>query len=127
MNLFIDCPIGCKEDLIGSGILVAEGELFQCPNCGQLLSSCSKKIYINSNQSWDTEEGTWPSKNDYGRLKKRRTTDINILAKLLSKKYSEIRLLDVGCGDGNLLRNIATLFPEWELWGFDLASETVSR
>ena len=95
MNLFIDCPIGCKEDLIGSGILVTEGELFQCPNCGQLLSSCSKKIYINSNQSWDTEEGTWPSKNDYGRLKKRRTTDINILAKLLSKKYSEIRLLDV--------------------------------
>ena len=101
MNLFIDCPIGCKEDLIGSGILVAEGELFQCPNCGQLLSSCSKKIYINSNQSWDTEEGTWPSKNDYGRLKKRRTTDINILAKLLSKKYSEIRLLDVGSSSGS--------------------------
>jgi len=101
MNLFTVCPIGCKKDLIGSGIFVAEGELYQCPNCGQLLSSCSKKIYINSNQSWNTEEGTWPSKDDYGRLKKRRTTDINILAKLLNKKYSEIHLLDVGSSNGS--------------------------
>jgi 2-polyprenyl-3-methyl-5-hydroxy-6-metoxy-1,4-benzoquinol methylase len=101
MNLFVTCPIGCKEDLIHSGIFVAEGELYQCPNCGQLLSSCSKKFYTNSNQSWNTEEGTWPSKNDYGRLKKRRATDINILAKLLNKKYSEIRLLDVGSSSGS--------------------------
>ena len=58
MNLFKDCPIGCKKTLHPSGILVKEGELSECIACGQLLSSCTKAYYENSNKKWNSEEVT---------------------------------------------------------------------
>jgi 2-polyprenyl-3-methyl-5-hydroxy-6-metoxy-1,4-benzoquinol methylase len=66
-----------------------------------LVSSCSKEHYEESNQTWDREEGTWPSEKDYPRLLKRRRRDINQIVSLLSKDYSDIRILDVGCSNGS--------------------------
>jgi len=102
-KLFKACPNGCNSELQPSNLIVAEGELKKCPSCGQLLSSCSKDYYEKSNQEWNSEEGTWPSKRDYTRLLKRRKVDIQNIANLLSKDNSDIRILDVGCSNGSFV------------------------
>jgi len=101
--LLKNCPNGCNSTLQPSKIIVAEGELNECPACGQLLSSCSKSHYEKSNQDWNSEEGTWPAKKDYDRLVTRRKKDIDHIAKILSKDYSDIRILDVGCSNGSFV------------------------
>jgi 2-polyprenyl-3-methyl-5-hydroxy-6-metoxy-1,4-benzoquinol methylase len=103
MNLIIECPNGCKCNLMPSGLIVTEGELNECSMCGQLVSSCSKTYYEISNQIWNTEEGTWPSRNASMRFTKRKTRDINNLAKLLVKNRSNIHILDVGCSNGSFV------------------------
>ena len=100
-NLFTNCPNGCDSKLSPSKFLVAEGYLNECTSCGQLVSSCSKDYYEKSNQDWDIEEGTWPSKKDYNRLLKRRKRDICHIKKILSKDNPDIRILDVGCSNGS--------------------------
>ncbi|MDM8561534.1 class I SAM-dependent methyltransferase [Candidatus Parabeggiatoa sp. HSG14] len=94
------CPNGCESVLYDSHLILPEGILKCCPVCSQLISQCSQELYINSNQEWDSAEGTWPSKKDLKRLVKRREQTMKTVSKLLSKRYSEIRLLDVGCSNG---------------------------
>ncbi|CAA9892436.1 conserved hypothetical protein [Candidatus Methylobacter favarea] len=103
MKLLKTCPNGCASDLRPSSLIVAEGELNECLSCGQLISSCSKAYYEASNQEWNSEEGTWPSEKDYARLLKRRTKDIQQIAQLLSKKYPDIHILDVGSSNGSFV------------------------
>ena len=100
---FEKCPNGCLTNLSDSNIVVSEGPLKFCPECGQLVSSCSKNYYEKSNQDWNTEEGTWPSKKDFARLLKRRKRDIDYISKILSKDYSDIHILDIGCSNGSSL------------------------
>ena len=102
-NLFKTCPNGCYSILSSSKLIVAEGELKECSSCGQLLSSCNKERYEQSNQDWNSEEGTWPSKKDYARLLQRRKKDINHIARLLSKNNPDIRILDVGSSNGSFV------------------------
>lgn len=101
--LFEKCPNGCRVNLSDSNIVVSEGPLKSCPECGQLVSSCSVDYYEKSNQDWNAEEGTWPSKKDFARLLKRRKRDINYIRKLLLKDYSDIHILDIGCSNGSSL------------------------
>jgi 2-polyprenyl-3-methyl-5-hydroxy-6-metoxy-1,4-benzoquinol methylase len=100
-DLFTVCPNGCHSELYTTNYVVAEGPLKKCSLCGQLLSSCSKTYYEKSNQDYDIKEGTWPSKKDFVRLLKRRTRDIDSIAKMLSKNYHDINMLDVGCSNGS--------------------------
>jgi 2-polyprenyl-3-methyl-5-hydroxy-6-metoxy-1,4-benzoquinol methylase len=124
VNLFKNCPLGCETNLNQSGIFVEEGELYECPMCSQLLSSCSKSYYEESNKSWNSEEGTWPSEKNFRRLKKRRTSDIRNIANLLGKKLPEIRLLDVGCSNGSFVSIACELGLKAE--GVDPSEKAVS-
>ncbi len=99
--LLTTCPNGCHAALYSSNILVFEGILRECSSCCQLISSCSKEDYDESNQKWDTEQGTWPSKKSFERLLKRRKKDLDLISNLLSKKSSDIHILDVGCSNGS--------------------------
>lgn len=98
--LITECPIGCNSILKETDISVSEGCLRECTACGQIVSSCSKDHYEKSNQEWNTADGTWPSKNDYKRLFKRRKRDIKFISKILSKAFTDIHVLDVGCSNG---------------------------
>jgi len=89
--------------LLDSSIVMSEGPLRQCFKCGQLVSHCSFETYNKSNSEWDFEEGTWPSKKDIKRLTKRRRRDLDYVSQFLSKRFSDLTLLDVGCSNGALL------------------------
>jgi len=99
--LITECPNGCKSVLRETNIFLSEGCIRECVACGQMVSSCCKDFYEKSNQEWNTEEGTWPSEKDYKRLFKRRRRDIRYIAKILSKAFHDIHMLDVGCSNGS--------------------------
>lgn len=101
MKLFTRCPNGCESTLTHSDIEVHEGVLLECSLCRHLVSPCSILHYEQSNSSWNTEDGTWPSDKDYKRLFKRRKNDIENIAALLQEKFTDIHLLDIGCSNGS--------------------------
>jgi SAM-dependent methyltransferase len=98
--LITTCPNGCKGTLSDSDLILPEGVLKYCSTCGQLVSQCDEELYIKSNLEWDTTTGTWPTEKDLKRLKKRRERTIKRISAMLSKGYSDISLLDVGCSSG---------------------------
>lgn len=99
--LITKCPNGCNSILKETNISVSEGNIRECTACGQMVSSCGKDFYKKTNQEWNTEDGTWPSKKDYARLFKRRKRDIRYISKILSKPLIDIHILDVGCSNGS--------------------------
>lgn len=52
---------------------------------------------------------------------------LSILEELASERSEPLRLLDVGCGNGNLLRMIAHQFPSWQLFGMDPAEPIIAE
>jgi hypothetical protein len=40
-----DCPIGHKNSLRSTDVVLAEGPLFVCKQCGHRVSLCSKERY----------------------------------------------------------------------------------
>ncbi len=94
------CPNGCDTALHDSALQLPEGLLRYCNDCGQLLSRCSKALYLRSNEEWDIESGTWPSPKDLRRLETRRKRTLKTIAKMLGRANQDIRLLDVGCSSG---------------------------
>lgn len=94
------CPHGCKADLIDSDIVMSEGPLKTCPVCGQLLSQCTKTVYIETSRYWDESTGTWPSQGDLRRLTRRRSRTLKTVNKIIGTPNEPISLLDVGCSNG---------------------------
>lgn len=123
-RLIMTCPNGCNSNLHPSGLIVPGGELNKCDLCGQLVSSFSRDYFEKANQGWDREEGTWPSKKDYPRLLKRRKRDIRHIASILSKDYSDIRILDVGCSNGSSVYIANSLGLQAE--GIDTAENAIN-
>lgn len=98
------CPIGCTATLQPSTIVQPEGVLLKCAGCGQLISQCSPEQYWASMQEFNDSLGTLPktgSSNRRFRLEARR---LHSIAHSLAMPVSEIRLLDIGCSSGALLR-----------------------
>lgn len=97
----VSCPIGCKSVLGISDIILQEGPLKRCIECGQLVSQCSETLYWKSMEEFDDPEGTTPCENsDVKRLVRRTNKIVSKIEYLLGKDRREIHLLDVGCSSG---------------------------
>jgi len=103
--IFNHCPVGCTSTLENTNIELPEGVLKRCPECGQLLSSCSKAWFDESMQEFDVPLGTLPSGKNKQRYHHRMGKILNNAKPLLTHQESDaLRLLDVGCSSGALLR-----------------------
>lgn len=104
-NLFIDdCPACGARDWETTSLLLREGPLRRCRCCGHYVSSCSSGEYDETMREFENPLGTLPSD---GSLQRRRVLigrRLALLARLLNKPSQELRLLDVGCSSGALLR-----------------------
>jgi 2-polyprenyl-3-methyl-5-hydroxy-6-metoxy-1,4-benzoquinol methylase len=103
------CPVGCVSVLQPSNIVLAEGPLLRCPECGQLISQLSEEEYRQSMREFDDPRGTLP---DAGSDKRRTRQSGKWLAKIsrrLQKPAVEIRLLDIGCSSGAFLTTAMAL------------------
>lgn len=97
------CPVGCAAPPVETGIVLPEGSLRRCPECGQLISSCSAERYLQSMQEFDDEEGTLPKTDAIKRRFVRSRRYLEQIEYLLDKPRRAIRLLDVGCSSGYFL------------------------
>ncbi|MGQ0578421.1 MAG: class I SAM-dependent methyltransferase [Betaproteobacteria bacterium] len=95
-----DCPIGCAAALQATGIVLPEGPLRACPECGQLVSSVDASGYWASMKEFDTEAGTNPEEGSVARREKRAAKILGAIRTARGDGKRRISLLDVGCSSG---------------------------
>ncbi|MCE5336560.1 MAG: class I SAM-dependent methyltransferase [Desulfobacteraceae bacterium] len=98
------CPVGCLSPLERTEILLEEGFLMRCPGCGHLVSQCTEEEYRRSMLEFDTPSGTTPGEKAARRARKRIGGFLADMAETLGSGPEKIRLLDVGCSSGTLLK-----------------------
>lgn len=98
-KLFNGCPCGCLSNISATDIILPEGAVWECNQCTQMFSSCTREQFEEAVDHWNHRNGLIPSDRVLKRMAHRRTRDYNIFTDILDRK-SGIRLLDVGCSDG---------------------------
>lgn len=97
------CPVGCDSKLETTTLVLPEGALLHCPQCGQLISQCSEDQYWQSMQEFDTPAGTLPNNDSIDRRFHRNKKFLARISSSLQSTPANIRLLDVGCSSGSFL------------------------
>ncbi|HMK13832.1 MAG TPA: class I SAM-dependent methyltransferase [Burkholderiales bacterium] len=103
------CPIGCTATLVPSDIVLSEGALLVCQECGQLISQCGVERYRQSMQEFDDPRGTLPTIDSSERRSWQNRKQLGKILLLLEKPAQEISLLDVGCSSGAFLSTALVL------------------
>lgn len=103
------CPVGCQTALQSTDIVLPEGCLMRCPECGQLVSQCSKERYWQSMAEFNTPQGTSPTPDSVERRSQQSRKWLGKIQKLLGLPPEHIRLLDVGCSSGAFLDTASRL------------------
>ena len=97
------CPVGCAATLADSGIVLHEGPLRRCAECGQLVSSATEAQYLHSLGRFDHTAGTLPDARSQSRHDHNTARRLGKMAAVLGRAPATIRLLDVGCSSGAFL------------------------
>ena len=97
------CPVGCHTTLTPTPLVLREGALRQCGECGQLVSRIDESAYWQSMQQFDQHEFNQPPPNELERRFKVARRRLDTLSALLEKSPVALRVLDVGCSRGNFL------------------------
>ena len=101
------CPVGCTASLVVTDIVLPEGPLLRCADCGQLISQASAARYWETMAQFDRSDFNQPA----GRELERRFTvarrRLTVIAALLNKSPATIRLIDVGCSRGQFVQAAA--------------------
>lgn len=105
----INCPLGHNDTLEPTKIILPEGPLYTCKECGQLVSSCSTTRYDKTMQQFNSVNGTLPSSKSKSRAFKLHAKRLNKIKAILNKPASDIKLLDLGCSSGAFLNSARTL------------------
>lgn len=105
-RLIQTCPVGCVGDLVETAIVLPEGALRRCLACGQLVSQITVEAFDRSMKEFDTPRGTLPTLRTQGRHDARAAKLFGVVRKLVGSQSEEgVRLLDIGCSSGALLRS----------------------
>jgi SAM-dependent methyltransferase len=94
------CPVGCAAALDPTDILLPEGPLLRCGECGQLVSQIGAAAHARSMQAFDAPEFNRPT--DRGTVRGRQVAHRRLarVVRLLGKPPAQCRLVDVGCSRG---------------------------
>ncbi len=103
------CPVGCATPLTDSSIVLTEGPLRRCSECGQLVSSATEAQYIRSLARFDNTAGTLPDAKSQARHDKNSARRLDKIAATAGLNPAAIRLLDVGCSSGAFLATACSL------------------
>ncbi len=97
------CPVGCSAPLEPTAIVLPEGALLRCAECGQLLSRIDERAYRESMRKFDGQGFNLPAPREAERRIRLARRRLDRIGTLLQKPPAEIRVLDVGCSRGNFL------------------------
>ncbi|MFO7462079.1 MAG: class I SAM-dependent methyltransferase [Desulfatiglandales bacterium] len=91
-----ECPLGCTSGFEPSHIVLPEGPLLKCRDCGQLVSSANEETYKRRFQPFDENNPIDPNPSVHRkRLRK--------VERLAGSRPGETCILDVGCNVGTFL------------------------
>jgi len=93
---FTQCPVGCDSRLLESHIVLPEGALMKCSDCGQLLSQCDESVYNEAMKRFDSHHGV--DKNPRAHLRR-----LGRIRRYWPIPPEDTRILDVGCSFGMFL------------------------
>lgn len=108
------CPVGCSTPLAVTDIVLPEGPLLACPECGQLVSRVSAQRYWETMGQFDRADFNQPAGRELERRFEVARRRLSRMAALLAKAPRKIRLLDVGCSRGQFVAAAAALGFEAE-------------
>ena len=97
------CPIGCGDTLEKTAIVLADGAVRRCRECGQWVSAVSETRYLDSMREFDVPEGTQPTAASRQRRSVQSERKLTQVVRRLNKSSPDVRLLDVGCSSGALV------------------------
>ena len=97
------CPVGCAAPLAITGLVLPEGPLAYCSECGQLVSQCTEIQYLRCLGTLDTPAGTLPDERSIERHEEVSARRVRKMLALLGQQPPAVRLLDVGCSSGAFL------------------------
>ena len=101
------CPIGCAAPLAPTDIVLPEGPLLECPECGQLTSQVTEQRYWQTMAQFDHADFNLPAGRELARRSSVAARRLSRIASLLGRSPSGIRLLDVGCSRGHFIEAAA--------------------
>ncbi len=104
-----DCPIGHINSLVSTNIILPEGSLLICEQCGHMVSVCSKERYNLTIQQFDTAEGTLPNTASINRSFVLHSKRLRLIQKILKLPAESVYILDVGCSSGSFLKSARKL------------------
>ena len=97
------CPVGCNAPLTPVAIVLREGPLRRCAECGQLLSRIGEAAYWDSMRQFDQPAFNQPAPRELERRFRIARRRLGALSALLERSPAALRVLDVGCSRGNFL------------------------
>lgn len=97
------CPVGCSAPLASTTIMLPEGSLLRCEECGQLLSRIGEHAYWQSMRQFDRQEFNQPAPHERERRFKVARRRLDTIGALLQQPPAALRVLDVGCSRGYFL------------------------
>ncbi|MEO7725845.1 MAG: class I SAM-dependent methyltransferase [Burkholderiales bacterium] len=97
------CPVGCAAPLAPTPLVLREGPLRRCAECGQLMSGIGEAAYWQSMQQFDQHGFNQPATRETARRFRVARRRLDTLSVLLDKPPAATRVLDVGCSRGNFL------------------------
>jgi len=103
------CPLGCAAEARETDIVLPEGPLRECTECGQFFSQCSERFFHESMREFNSPSSCWRPAETHGRLARSTARLLASLEAMLGKGRGEISLLDVGCSRGTFLKMAASL------------------
>lgn len=103
------CPVGCTASLVATDIVLPEGPLLRCPDCGQLVSQASAARYWQTMSQFDRPDFNQPAGRELQRRFSVAHRRLMMIARLLGKSPAAIRLVDVGCSRGQFVQAAAEL------------------
>ncbi len=103
------CPLGCAAPFAATELVLPEGALLRCTECGQLVSQVDTARYWATMEQFNRTDFHRPGPRERERLQQVARRRLLAIAKLLGKPPQEARLLDVGCSRGYFVETAAAL------------------
>ena len=97
------CPVGCAASLVATDIVLPEGALLRCTECGQLVSQVTAARYWETMARFDFANFNQPEGRELARRFQVAKRRLDRIALLLERKPGDVRLLDVGCSRGQFV------------------------
>jgi 2-polyprenyl-3-methyl-5-hydroxy-6-metoxy-1,4-benzoquinol methylase len=97
------CPIGCRSQLVPTAIVMPQGPLLECSECGQLVSQVSAERYWDMMRAFDDPGYSQLAGRESGRRAQVANRRLAKISRLLGRPAQETRLVDVGCSRGHFL------------------------